>query len=306
MKKKFNFNIKNYIGEIFTIIIIGILTSYLFVNVGFREHIDSEFWIISGVSFATMIAMTGIWYPIGKQREALKNDVYKKQKLEYSLLVDKVMKTNNFSGLKQFCDYATEQNKLEAIRIKLAKINVDMSLYEKYKKDISLVDKDKNLDETQKKKLKKIIRYGLSYKFLWWRFTGYDRINHNAVTSGVDRLKGEYDVKNEEKAFDRKVTIAKILTSMIGTIFMAFIIFSGKGFDIGKLAQILTWLGLIAWNIFTTLNNSAKSISVYRTNYYKKLRSFLEEFCTTKYFDKSVEWTRPVVKGDSLNEQESL
>ena len=85
---------------------------------------------------------------------------------------------------------------------------------------------------------------------------------------------------------------------------LAMIAFTGKGFDVGKLAQMLTWLIMIVWNLITALNNGKTSIKVHRTNYYKKLRAFLEEFFESEYCDNSVDWTRPKLKGEQDEDKE--
>lgn len=304
MKKPTLKEFKNYVGQLFTLIIIGILVCYLFVGIGFRFELDAEFWTLFGIGFAIMLSITSIWYPIAKQKEEFENKPYKKERLEYSILVKRIIDTNNFKGLKKFCETASDTNKTDAIKIKLSKYNIDYELYEKYKKDTSKLDEEKSLDKTQKKKLKKIISKGLSFRFLFWKFTGYERINHNSITTGIDKLKARYDVRNEEKDYDRKVYSAKILTSVLTSLGLAIIVFTGKGFDLGKLAQIMTWIGMIAWNMFTAINNGRKSVSIHRTNYFKKLRSFIEEFCASEHYDTTVSWQRPKIKGDDNESQE--
>lgn len=295
---KFNwkkFDIKNYLGEIFTGLIVVALISYLFVGISFEAKFDEQFWTLFGIGFAIMIAITSIWYPTAKQKAKLKDKNFKNQRLEYSILVDRVVKTNNFKGLKKFCEYATEENKKAKIKSVLAKINVDYTIYEKCKKDIKLVDKEQ-LEEKQKKKLKKLILHGVSYSI----------INDSKITTAIDNIKEPHDVKNEESAYDRRVLIAKIMTSILLTMGFAMIVFTGQGFTLGKLAQIFSWLCLIAWNICQSISTGSKSITIYRANYFKKLRTFLEEFFSSDYADTTVQWTRPEISNEDDDETQSL
>lgn len=299
MKKPNVKEIKNYTGQIFTCIIVMLLVCYLFVGVGLRAEFDETFWTIFGISFVIMLSVNTIWYPIAKQKEEERNTDYKRHRLAYSILVDRVRDTNNFSGLKQFCEYATNENKIECIKNKLSKHNIDFAMYLEGIKDIDSIDQQKNLDNKQKKILRKLVVNGVSSKFLWMKFSGYETINHNQITTAIDEATQPYETKNTEKAFDKRVFGAKILTSILCTFGIAMIVFDGKGFDIGKLAQIMTWIFVIFWNIFTAINNGTKSIAVYRVQYYKKLRNFLEEFCASKYYDNSINWIPP-----QINEEE--
>lgn len=289
MKNKFN--IKNYVSEILTILIVIALISYLFVGIGIQQKFDSEFWTLFGVGFAIMIAITSIWYPNAKTKAKLKDKNYKNQQLEYSLLVDRVVKTNNFKGLKKFCEYASGQNKITKIENVLIKLNIDFDVYNKYKKDIRLIEKDTQLSDKQKAKLKKLIINGVKYS----------KVNPNKVTTAIDNIKECYDVKSQEKAYDVKTLTAKILTSVLCTFGFAMIVFTGTGFTLGKLAQILTWLCMIAWNICQSIMTGTKSISIFRADFYKKLRTFLEEFFASEYADNSIEWNRPKITDDENN-----
>lgn len=281
-------DIKNHLGEIFTGLIVVALFSYLFVGIGIKTTLNEEFWTIFGIGMAIMLAITSIWYPSAKSKAKLKDKNFKNQRLEYSILVDKVVKTNNFKGLREFCDYATEQNKIERIKAVLAKINVDYDTYLKYYDDISLIAQDKQLDELQKKKLLKLIQKGVTYTI----------INPNKVTTAIDNIKEPYDTKNGEKAFDTITLSAKILTSVLCSFGFAMIVFTGTGFTLGKLAQIFSWIVLIAWNICQSISAGTKSITIYRANFYKKLRTFLEEFFASTYADNSIAWTRPNIKDE--------
>lgn len=287
MKDKFKkFDAKNYIGEILTGFIILALITYLFVGIGIKDSLDENFWTLFGIGFAIMVAITSVWYPNAKQKAKLHDKNFKNQRLEYSILVDRVVKTGNFKGLKKFCEFATEENKQQHIKTILAKINIDYDIYKKYLKNIPGIEKDTQLDKKQKRKLKKLIIKGVRFS----------HINPSKITTAIESIKEQYDVKSEEQSYDRKTLIAKILTSILTTLGFAFIAFSGQGFTLAKLAQIMSWFVLIAWNICTSISSGAKSITLYRANYYKKLRNFLNEFCVSEYYDNTVAWTRPDVQ----------
>ena len=301
MKKPNLKEIKNNAGVIFTSIIVLLLVCYLFVGVGIKSRLDDQFWTIFLIGFVIMIAINTIWYPIAKQKEEMVNCDYKNNRLEYSLLVNRVRDTNNFDGLKRFCEKATEENKLEGIKNKLSKYNIDFKLYQDCCVDINKIDTLDNLDKKQKQVLRKMVVNGLSTRFLWMRICGYEKINHTSITSAIDNIESPYTVKNDEKRFDARTWTAKILTSILCTFGIAMIAFDGKGFDLGKLAQIMTWIFVMAWNIFGAMNNGRKAVAVYRVQYYKKLRGFLEEFCASEYYDNSIAWVRPNLVDKSEN-----
>lgn len=279
-------DIKNHLGEIFTLIIVVALFSYLFVNIGIKSSLDEEFWTLFGVGFAIMVAITSIWYPTAKNKAKLKDKNFKNQRLEYSILVDRVVKTNNFKGLKDFCDYATNENKTERIKAVLAKINVDYDVYLKYVKNTDLLKEDKTLDDEQKNKLLQLIKKGVKFTI----------INPGKVTTAIDKIKEHYDIRSEEQKFDAITLSSKIITSILCSVMLALIVFTGTGFTLGKLAQILSWVIMIAWNICQSINSGTKSITIYRANYYKKLRTFLEEFFASEFADNTAEWQRPNIK----------
>lgn len=311
MNKTFK-KFKTHAGFIFTSLIIVVLFSYLFVGIGLNFNLDNTFWTSFIVGFALMIAITTIWYPIAKQKEEQENKQYQKQHIEYSLLMKRVTDTNNLKGLKKFCEYATEENRIEMLKQKLAKENIDYDIYLKYITPneqgellgLEEIANEKLLDEKQKLALKHIIIKGLTRGFFIWKDCGYEKINHKMITVGNDDVKVAYTVKNDEKKFDKKMWSAKVITSIICALGMAIIAFTGKGFDLGKLAQMLTWLVMIAWNLINAINNGKTSISVHRTNYFKKLRTYLEEFCESEYYDNTIAWERPKLKEDNNEDKE--
>ena len=295
---------RNGIATAFTSVLMLILISYLFVEIGLDTQLDADFWTTFVVNFGIMLAITTIWYTTTKQKEAERNTQYKNQRIAYSVLMQRVSETNNFKGLKKFCEEATEKNRISKIKNKLEKHNIDYDVYQKYEKDLNGIDADEFLSDEQKTVLKHIITNGLSYKFLFWRFKGYKTITDNQITNSNDRLKQEYDVKNSEKGFDAKTFLLKAISTVLSAFCVAMMVFSGKGFDWAKLAQILTWFGLILFNMFQAVNSGRKAISVHRTNYYKKLRTFLEEFCGSEFYDNSIEWVAPKIKGENNESKE--
>lgn len=313
MKREIFKKFKTHLGFIFTSLIVIVLFSYLFVEIGLNFNLDNNFWTAFLIGFALMVSITTIWYPIAKQKEELENKQYKKQHLEYSMLMKQVKDTNNLKNLKKFCEFTTEENKVEMLKQKLAKENIDYDLYLKYITPdengellgLEEIKNEKLLDDKQKSALKHIIIKGLTRGILFWKSCGYDKINHKMITVGSEDSQSVYDVRNDEKKFDHKMWKAKILTSLICAGGLAIIVFSGKAFDLGKLAQMLTWLAMITWNLISAINNGKTSISVHRTNYFKKLRTYLEEFCESQYYDNTITWTRPKVK-EELDENKEV
>ena len=84
------------------------------------------------------------------------------------------------------------------------------------------------------------------------------------------------------------------------------IFFTGQGFTFGKLAQMVTWLVLIFWNICQSVSTGSKSITIHRANYYKKLRTFLEEFFASEYADNTITWERPNITDEDDDDSAGL
>lgn len=285
-------NVKNFFGEIFTGIVVLALIIYSFVGIGLNDTIDETFWIVFAVNFALMILVTSIWYPSAKQKAQFQDEGYLIQRKKYGELVDKVVNTNNQRNLSKFCDWATEQNKIFKIKQKLIKINVDYDVFVKYSKELDKLDNDKILTDKQKKKLRILIENGVSVK----------KISYSRVITGIKISSLQYDTNSSEQKYDIIKLTSKIIISVCTSIFMGFIVFNLYGFNWESVAQLFMWLIVIAWNIFTSYNAGYKSISVKRAEYYKKLKTFLEEFVSSEYFNMKDKDERVEIAEAIINE----
>lgn len=285
-------NVKNFFGEIFTGIIVLALIIYSFVGIGLNDTIDETFWIVFAVNFSLMILVTSIWYPSAKQKAQFQDEGYLIQRKKYGELVDKVVNTNNQRNLSKFCDWATEQNKIFKIKQKLIKINVDYDIFVKYSKELDKLDNDKILTDEQKKKLRVLIENGVSVK----------KISYSRIITGIKASSLQYDTTSSEQKYDFVKLASKIFISVCTSIFMGFIVFKLYGFTWESVAQLFMWLIVIAWNIFTSYNAGYKSISVKRAEYYKKLKTFLEEFVSSEYFNMKDKDERVEIAEAIINE----
>lgn len=285
-------NVKNFFGEIFTGIVVLALIIYSFVGIGLNDTIDETFWIVFAVNFALMILVTSIWYPSAKQKAQFQDEGYLIQRKKYGELVDKVVNTNNQRNLSKFCDWATEQNKIFKIKQRLIKINVDYDVFVKYSKELDKLDNDKILTDKQKKKLRILIENGVSVK----------KISYSRVITGIKISSLQYDTNSGEQKYDVIKLTSKIIISVCTSIFMGFIVFNLYGFNWESVAQLFMWLIVIAWNIFTSYNAGYKSISVKRAEYYKKLKTFLEEFVSSEYFNMKDKDERVEIAEAIINE----
>lgn len=285
-------NVKNFFGEIFTGIVVLALIIYSFVGIGLNNSIDETFWIVFAVNFSIMILITSIWYPSAKQKAQFQDEGYLIQRKKYGELVDKVVNTNNQRNLSKFCDWATEQNKIFKIKQKLIKINVDYDIFVKYSKELDKLDNDKILTDKQKKKLRILIENGVSVK----------KISYSRIITGIKISSLQYDTNSSEQKYDFVKLASKIFISVCTSIFMGFIVFKLYGFTWESVAQLFMWLIVIAWNIFTSYNTGYKSISVKRAEYYKKLKTFLEEFVSSEYFNMKDKDERVEIAEAIINE----
>lgn len=285
--------VKNYIAEIFTGVIVVALVIYSFVGIGLKDAVDKTFWISFVVNLGIMILVTSVWYPSAKSKAQIKDEGYIAQRKKYGELVQKIVDSNNQKNLKKFCDYATEQNRIFKIKQRLVHINVDFDVYEYYYKKPNKIKEDECLSKKQKKELKKLIQQGVRVK----------RISHSKIITGIKDTKLQYDTTSGETRYDVFKLATKILISVGSSIFMAYIAFSLFGFNWESVAQLFTWLIMICWNIFTSYSTGYKSISIKRADYYKKLKTYLEEFVSSEYFDgnnKNV--SRETLKGEIILE----
>lgn len=268
--------VKNYLGEILTGIIAVALIVYCFVTFGIRSIIDEYFITTFIIGFIIMLVITSVWYPNAKQKAQFFDKGYIKQRTEYGILVDRVTNSLNQKNLTKFCAWATEQNRLNIIKQKLLNHGIDFDLYFKYKNCPSKIEEEqKELTEKQRNILINLIENGVKVK----------TINSNHILTGLKDSKLLYDTNSSESKYDTLTISSKILISIISSVVMAFLVFSVGGFTIASLANLLMWYILMAWNMFTSYQTGYKSISIHRTNYYKKLRTFLEEFISSEYFD---------------------
>lgn len=272
--------IKNYLGVILTSVIIVALVVYSFVGIGVKDAIDKEFWVSFAVNFGIMLLITSIWYPEAKRKAQYSDAVYLAQRKRYGELVDKVILTNNQRNLAKFCEYATEENRKAKIKQALININVDYDVYLKYLKEPFALKDDTTLSAKQKKKLLALIENGVKVK----------KISHSKIITGIKSSRLVYETTSEEQRYDVAKIVTKMIVSVVSSVFMAYMVFSLFGFSWASVAQLFTWLILICWNIFTSYQAGYKSISVKRADYYKKLKTFLEEFVSSEYFsgDKAV------------------
>lgn len=269
--------IKNYWSELLTGIIVIGLVFLSFVTIGADPKLDTEFWISLVTNFGIMTLIVSVWYPNAKQKAEMTDVHYKAQRKAYSVLMNKVVSTNNFKGLNEFCEYATERNKTDKIKFKLQAFNVDYSLYLEYKERPFDIQKNEVLTDKQKKKLKKLIEKGVKVK----------KINPTKITTGIKKIKAHYDVTSGEQKYDSWRIGSKMVISVACSIFMAVIIFSAGGFTWETVAQLFSWLILVGWNCYTSYMAGYKSVSIYRADYFMKLRTFLEEFVGSEYFVKN-------------------
>lgn len=286
-------DIKNYLAEIFTFIIIVGLIIYSFVGMGLKDRIDEGFWTSFAVNFSIMLLITSIWYPSAKQKAQCTDTGYINQRKYYATLVDKIVDTNNQKGLSKFCEYATEQNRICKLKQRLIKINVDYDVYLHYKDCPSSIYAEKDyieLSNKQKKALEKLIVNGVYVK----------NIDYSSIITGIKGSKNKYDTSSGERKYDVLKLSTKICISVFSSIFMAYIVFSMFGFTWESVARLTMWLIMIVWNIFTSYQAGYKSISIKRCDYYKKLKTFLEEFVSSEYF---VNVSRETIKNVSQNNE---
>ena len=267
---------KTRLSEIFTGIIILALLVYSFVGIGMRDKIDEGFWTAFIVNFSLMLLTMFVWYPDAKRKAQQKDVNYIAQRKRYGELVDKITNSNNQKNLHKFCDYATEQNRLFKIKQRLIKMNVDFDVYEKYLKKPSKINELEELTDKQKKKLKKLIQNGVKIK----------KISEARILTGIKSAKARFDTTSGEQTSDIMFFSFKIVVSIISSIVVAYMIFSTNGFSWESVAQFFTWVIIILWNAMTSYQAGYKSISVKRTDYYKKLKTFLEEFVSSDYYKK--------------------
>lgn len=285
-------NVKNFFGEIFTGVIILSLIIYSFVGIGLKDVIDESFWITFAVNFTLMLLVTSVWYPSAKQKAQMQDEGYLLQRRKYGELIDKIVNTNNQRNLSKFCDWATEQNRIFKIKQKLIRINVDYDIYLKYAKDFNKLDEASFLTNKQKAKLKDLIINGVNVK----------KISYSRIITGIKISSTQYDTNSGEQKYDAIKLIRKIIISVCSSIFMGFIVFNLYGFGWESIAQLFMWLILIAWNIFTSYSAGYKSISIKRADYYKKLKTFLEEFISSEFFNNAETVGEEVVEKEIKNE----
>jgi len=269
-------NVGKLVGWIFTMIVMIFLIFITFVPIAIREQVDSSYWTNFFVNSCVMLLLFSVWYPASKLKAEQEDVDYIKQRTEYSKQVQKVVDNEEFENLHEFCEYATDINKQNKIKNYLDKYNISKEIYEMCKIDLDLIDENEILTNKQKRKLRKLIHKGIRVK----------KINSSKITTGIKNQKEEYDTNSDESLYDSFIIINRLITTVVCSCVVAYTMFNDIMVTWAKVAQLCTWFLIIAWTIFTSSNSGRIAVSVYRTNYYKKLRTFLEEFFASKYSKK--------------------
>lgn len=277
-------SIMKRIRHILTPIITGlmwllvILIATLTINFVFGR--DENVALISFISTALMVITNLLWSPTGielgeKVAKVHNNTIIYMNRANY--IVDNQM----FEQAKEFCDYRNEEYKKELIARRLAKVLISVEewttfdeLYRKtQQKKVSQKDRtefEQLVDKYNDKQLKVMTR--LSEKGVWFSpLVPDDLIKYHDTKN---RLKP----RNGERMSRTIRIVIKIIWGITLGLFTVGLIVSAQSFGLEQILQILAWTISILVNIYTSISNSYRSVTVYRNNYLVEKNDRCAEF----------------------------
>lgn len=261
--------IRHILTPIITVLmwILVVIIATLTINFVFGK--DENVTLIAFISTALMVVTTLLWSATGielgeKVAKVHNNTEIYKNRANY--IIDHEM----FDKMKEFCDYRNELYKKELITRRLAKVLVGYSEWEEFDK-LFKKNQHKKCSQKDKAEYEQLIeRYTekqikvmtkLSVKGVWFSLLVPDDLTKYHDTR--NRLKP----KNGERMSRTIRVLIKVIWGIALGLFTVGLIVSAQSFGLEQILQILAWTISILVNIYTSINNSFRSVTVYRNNY---------------------------------------
>ena len=272
--------IRHILTPVITVLmwILAIVIATLTINFVFGK--DENVTVIAIASTILMTLTTILWSPTGIEIGEKVAKVHNNTEI-YMNRANYIVNNQMFDKTKEFCHYRNEVYRKELITAKLSKVYIgydDWVAWDKaYKKSIAAKCTQKDKDDFNtlcskytEKELKVMTRLstkGVSFSLL----TPDDLTKYHDTKN---RLKP----KNFEKIGRNVRLIVKIIWGIMLGLGTVGLIVSANGFGFEQILQILTFTISILFNIYSSITNSYRSVTVYRNNYLVEKNDRCAEF----------------------------
>lgn len=266
-----------YVSPILTGIVFVIIFMVMFTTLSFKNEIDASFVISTLIGTILMIFTTIVWRPVGIEK-GKENQDFKNMENSYNKKINYIIDNQLQGKARNFCEYKNENFKEQLLKLKLAKLCLDLTILENYKKFVrkqlkaeenkAFEQEFNSFNKKQKKMLENLTNKELSFNHL--KFEDLIKIHKKNKSPKPT---------NMEKVYNITSWAVKILWAVLCFGIVGFVIISpSTGGVLSKLVQIAFWTLTIATNIFTSIQHGVKSIVEYRQSYISELDILCSEF----------------------------
>lgn len=266
-----------YVSPILTGIVFVIIFMVMFTTLSFKNEIDASFVISTLIGTILMIFTTIVWRPVGIEK-GKENQDFKNMENSYNKKINYIIDNQLQGKASNFCEYKNENFKEQLLKLKLAKLCLDLTILENYKKFVrkqlkaeenkAFEQEFNSFNKKQKKLLENLTNKELSFNHL--KFEDLIKIHKKNKSPKPT---------NMEKVYNITSWAVKILWAVLCFGIVGFVIISpSTGGVLSKLVQIAFWTLTIATNIFTSIQHGVKSIVEYRQSYISELDILCSEF----------------------------
>lgn len=246
-----------------TIALILVLFLFMFSTYGFRDKIDSDFWVRLTLTGVIQVLMIGVWLPEGKKRaEGDERYLLNKNILEEKITLASA--PEHLKVLEEFCDYTTEKNREAAVAKRLARVEIAYSVYVEKKDEAEWLS-------SLPAKSRIVVNYLKTHSLRVRRIKVTEVIGHSSIALA-------FDVWNHEKAATGMRAIVKLITSAAISILCAVMIFGKKDFNMQMIVDFGFWLMTIGCTVFFSLRTGKQLVLVTRMDYIVRNIDFLNAY----------------------------
>lgn len=253
--------IQEYGSLAITLLIIVLLGALMTVSLGIADDWrDPKMWIEMGFNYLLQIVMIATWIPEGTKRGA-NDEAYKTNRECANAKMKMAASADHYPQLKEFCQNATEENRVAWICKKVRRLGINYQNWEfdEYKKEFSAKLQDR-VSKIEKK----------SYKHV-------EEIKATEIVTN-SQIALVYDTKDHTgRAATIKVT-AKIVLSSVMCSIGAFIVIDEVQFAFAAVIKLFYWIMVMGLSIFFGIRTGYKLMTVNKNDYYRRMIVFLNHF----------------------------
>lgn len=251
---------KKHYAPLMSLFMIVLLSFTMFNTMFFEAKIDQQYIINWLIGFVVMIYTYSIYKQTGIDL-GQKQEKYKNSKKAYCQTVDNISNAKTNIHVVEFCEMKTLEN-YKKKRLSLMQQAGYLFLGNKTFENI-------NIEELNKKQLKV-----------------YNKINQGIKTIEVfpSQLLSNSetvvfcDVRSHTLKERKKNYIIKVISNLVTTGVLAFLVFEEGELTISKITQLLVFLFIMGMSIYSSIINNYNSVVIHEVDAYIRKTSTNEEF----------------------------